>query len=452
MFVAKYKQDSQDYWKNTNKNLSNLSEKTKRLCDIALYEQIIYRKPKPLAVCTDGFEKYFPNCLRFNIFSFHDTEVRGGDDLDLIRSMYSDQAGSQANLDIVRFSDIDWVFIISLVLSFVALIFTYDTICGEKKAGTLRLMLSTSVQRHKILIGKYISIMLTLGIPLFIGLLANLLIVISSRDIILITCDWLKIFTIVLLSFLYLSFFVWLGMFVSSRTKHSAHSMVVLLLAWVGLTILIPSFGRIISETICKSPAPTELQRKLTEARKQISDDRNSGKFGENAGAFGGIAENPPGTAQMVNAQTLAFNQIYEDHLNKLIAPLTVGRSLTRFSPTVLYQCASETISGTGITRFKNLYQQAKRYQIDLKEYVRDKDAQDPESLHLLCSHTQAIKDWTVISKKPVDFDTIPKFQEQDLTLGQSLKLTIWDIGVLFLFNILVFTAAYVAFLKYDVR
>jgi len=437
VFVAKYRKESQDYWKETNENLSSLSEQTKRLCDVVRYRQTVYRKPKSLALCTEGFEKYLPNSFRFSVFS-----------------MYIPQARSRGNFDLGRFSDIDLVFITSLILSFVALIFTYDIICGEKEAGTLRLMLAASIHRHKILLGKYIGAILTLGIPMLLGLLVNLLIVISSREVMISAGDWLKILTIVLLSFLYLSIFVLLGMFVSSRTAHSANSMVVLLLVWVGVVILIPSFGRIISDAARQSPTEAELQRRLTEADKQIEDDCTSGKFGRNAGMFSSDPEkcNPPATARWTNARREAYNQVYEDHLNKMMVPVTFGRSFTRLSPTVLYQCASEVIAGTGINRFKSLYQQVKRYQQDLKEYIRSKDAEDSESLHLLCDHGQAIRDWGVISKKPVSFDAVPKFQERNLGLGQSLQLAIWDIGLLALFNMVFFAASFVSFLRYDVR
>jgi ABC-type transport system involved in multi-copper enzyme maturation permease subunit len=453
MFTVEYRQKSQEYWQNTNDNLSSLSEKTKKLSDLALHEQTVYRKPKSLALCTDGFEKYFPDCFRFDIFSLHKTSARWYSDFDLVRSMYSTKVSGRGNLDLVRFNDIDWVFIISLILSFVALIFTYDTICGEKETGTLRLILASAVQRHKILIGKYISVMLTLGIPLFLGLMISLLIVISSKDVVFHAGDWFKIVAIVLLSFLYLSFFVWLGMLVSSRSTNSANSMVILLLAWVGFTILIPSFGRIISETVCKSPTNAELHERIAEIGKRISDDNAAGKYGEHAGSFGkSFKENPPGTARMTNDSTEAHNKVYEDYLYKLIRPFIVGRSFTRFSPTVLYQCASEAIAGVGIKRFESLYLQVKRYQAELKDYVRSKDAEDPDSLHLLCAHHQAIRDWGVISKKPVSFESVPKFQEKDLALGESLRLAIWDIGLLVLFNLVFFAAAFVSFLRYDVR
>ena len=99
-----------------------------------------------------------------------------------------------------------------------------------------------------------------------------------------------------------------------------------------------------------------------------------------------------------------------------------------------------------------NLYQQVKQYQIQLKEYILSKDSNDPESLHLLSPNKDVVKNWKTVSRKPVDFDTVPKFQERDLGLGQSLKLAIWDIGLLALFNLVFFAASFVSFLRYDVR
>jgi hypothetical protein len=59
---------------------------------------------------------------------------------------------------------------------------------------------------------------------------------------------------------------------------------------------------------------------------------------------------------------------------------------------------------------------------------------------------------WRAISHDPVDFETIPKFQERDLGLTQSLKSGVWDIGLLALFNLIFFAASFVSFLRYDVR
>jgi ABC-type transport system involved in multi-copper enzyme maturation permease subunit len=95
---------------------------------------------------------------------------------------------------------------------------------------------------------------------------------------------------------------------------------------------------------------------------------------------------------------------------------------------------------------------QIKRYQADLKDYILGKDTEDPNSLHLLVANVWRVEKWNAISKRRVSFDTVPKFQERDLALGQSLQLAIWDIGLLALFNLVFFTASFVSFLRYDVR
>lgn len=148
----------------TNENLSDLRKPLGRLSGLAFHEQQVYRKPKLLSLCVDGYEKSFPNYVRFDVFNINLPEVKGS-----------------SNFTLGHFSDVNWVFIISLILSFIAFVSTFDSICGEKQAGTLRLMLAEAIPRHKILLGKYLGIMLTLGIPLLIGLLVSLIIVITSN-------------------------------------------------------------------------------------------------------------------------------------------------------------------------------------------------------------------------------------------------------------------------------
>jgi len=439
VFVDEYNQQLQDYWKKTNMNLSGLSEQSSQLYELAFYKQRIFRKPITLTLCAEGFEKSLPNCFMFNVFTADLPEIKG-----------------QSNFTVPHFSDIDWVFVISLVLSFVALVFAYDSICGEKEAGTLRLMLAGAIPRHKVLFGKYFGTMVTLGIPLLIGLLVNLIIVVSSEDIVFDGNVWLKIFTIILLSFLYLSIFVLLGLFISSRTAHSANCMVILLLLWVGLAILIPSFGRIISDASYDIPTQAELRRTRAEADGQISQNALNGKYGPYASSFNPDLNsphvNPPARARYDNALADAQNRITEEHHNQMLAQASVGRNFTCISPAVIYQRAGETIAGTGLNHCVNLYRQIRQYQADLKEYIRSKDSEDPESLHLLSPFKYAVRSWKTISHKAVDFDNVPKFQERDLALGESLKLAIWDIGLLVLFNIVFFAASFVSFLRYDVR
>jgi len=245
-------------------------------------------------------------------------------------------------------------------------------------------------------------------------------------------------------------------MFVSSQTGRSANCMAILLLAWVGLVILIPSFGRIISDVLYETPTQVELARKLAEVDEQMLNEAISGKFGDRAYSMGtNLSEpmnNPPARGRYKTECQNAKEKAREDHHNRMLAQAFGGRNLTCISPTVTYQRASEAVAGIGIKHCVDLLQQARQYQANLKEYIRSKDSEDPNSLHLIFPDEACAQSWKTISHKPVDFDTVPKFQERDLALGQSLQLAIWDIGLLILFNLVFFAAAYVSFLRYDVR
>lgn len=437
VFVKRFEKQSQDYWKKTNENLTRLSEQSKQLYKLAFYKQEIYKAPRALTCCVEGFESSLPNCIRFDAFTSDLSETKG-----------------QGNFILPHFSDIDWAFIISLILSFVALVFTYDSVCGEKEAGTLSLMLAGSVPRHTVLLGKYSASMLTLGIPLCVGLLVNLIIVVSSKEVVFGPNEWLRILTIIFLSFLCLSAFVLLGMFVSGLTAHSANSMVILLLSWVGLVILMPSLGRIASDLSSRNTTQVELHRKLDEASKRISNDAD--KFGDNAGSMAtdlkSPINNPPAHARYMIAKMNAKNQVLEEHHREMVAQISSGRNWVCLSPVVIYQRTSEAIAGTGISHCVNLRRQIKQYQDELKQYLRDQDVKDPDSLHLIFPEEQCARSWKAISHNPVDFDTVPKFQDRDFALGQSLKSAVWNIGLLALFNLVFFAGAFVSFLRYDVR
>ena len=438
IFVGKYRQQSNDYWKENNKNLSVLKTHAQHLENLAQHKQVVLRKPKVLTLCVEGYERSLPNWFRLSPYSIDLPEVK-----------------NRTNLLYPYFSNIDWGFIISLIISFMALLLSYDTICGEKEAGTLRQMLAGSTARYKILLGKYLGIMFVLSMPLLIGLLVNLIIVNISDVVVFRNEDWFKIIAIIFLSFLYLSIFVLLGIFVSSRTHYSISSIVILLFVWVGLVILIPSLGRIITYRLHKIPSRGELDKMLINCAEQFERDAEAGKFGEMPRYYGMDIEksNPRWRAKWANAMTNARNNILVKHLNAMIAQANTGRRVTCVSPTVIYQQASEAIVGTGINRWTILYHQIKRYQENLREYIRGRDAEDPDSLHLLFEYQGNFEEyWGAISKKPVDFDTVPKFQERDPGLGESLQSAIWDIGLLVQFNLAFFAAAFVSFLRYDVR
>ena len=432
VFVDKHKQEISDFTVESNKNLAGLNESAKNLSRVTSYVQTIYKQPKITQVFCEGFEKTLPNTFEMNVFSIRNPRTIG-----------------RTNFLFQRFADIDWVFVISVILSFVALLLTFDSLSAERERGTLSLIISNSLPRDKVILGKYVSAILTLMIPLFFGLLINL-IIINISGFVISGGQWLKITAFVGISILYLSIFLLIGILVSSRSAKSSSSIVMLLFIWVILVIVIPACGRIVSERFVQVPSRPEVDRRIEEARSEIW--KNAESYGKNAGNWAGDKldvdwVNPPARARLVNAITDTRNLINEEYINQIIEQVKFGRNVTKISPSVIYQSASEATIGTGVSRFGNLYGQLKIYKDILKSFIMDEDKRESESRHLLAEGHPIL-----LSQKPVDYNSIPRFSELDIPMRGALKTALWDIGALILLNLMLFMAVYVSFLRCDVR
>jgi len=437
LFQERYAQQKEDFQRHRRLNQTALRASTDHLYDLVMLEQTIHKPPQAITFCVNGYEDTLPDQFRFDPFVLRLPKVK-----------------ARHNAFLPHFNDIDWIFILSTIVSFMALLLSYDAVCGEKQAGTLGLMLSGTIPRFTILLGKYLGILLGLGVAIFLGLLFQLLIVTLTPEIQLSPSQWYQISTVVVLSLIYVSLFIWLGLFVSCRVHQENHSMVILLLIWVGLIFLVPSFGRLLSDVCCPAPTQSQRQRELASALETVDKAMQAGKFGPGAGSWNSYNDNPPAGARYYQARVSATNHAHEKHFNQMVEQVLTGRRLTAFSPRILYQRAAESIVGVGVYHVTALYQQVKDYQAQWREFITARDAQDPDSLHLLFQFPALwlAENWNVISKQPVDYQNIPQFRERPLALGQSLKSAVWDIGTLVLFNMVLSAAAFVSFLRYDVR
>ena len=439
VFVHQHRQALQDYWRHTNENLAGLSSQAEHLNKLPFYQQRIWAEPKVLSLCANGGEKYLPPFFTGDVFR---VDLR---DLE-----------SQGNFLLPIFSDVDWVFVISTLFSFIAIAFTYDAFSGERQAGTLRLILSQSVSRHAVFLGKYVGALISLGMPLVAGLFVSLLIVLCSGVTAISTGQWWGIVMIVILSVLYLSLFALLGLLASSRTAHPATGIVMLLCVWVVLVLLVPSLGRILSDTYYRAPSLTEFRRRVVESKERVFVDMRAGKYGANAFEADPNRDhpsnNPPAAARFWNAFVKSVDRVHEDQHRRMLLQARAGRRIARVSPVMIYQRAAEALAGTGVERHARLYRQIGDYQERLKTFILDTDAEDPNSLHLLFPFRYAVQSWEAISKRPVDFNAVPKFQERDLSPGAALRLVIGDMGWLAVLNLLLFATAFVSFVRCDVR
>jgi ABC-type transport system involved in multi-copper enzyme maturation permease subunit len=138
------------------------------------------------------------------------------------------------------FGLLDLSFIVKVILSLFAILFTYDAISGEKEIGTLRQSLANSVKRSSYIIGKLVGNLLLLLIPFIVPLLAGLLVLQFIPGISFAPEDWGRTALIALALVLYLVAFFSLGMAASALTRRTAVSFLVLLMLWVMFIAILP--------------------------------------------------------------------------------------------------------------------------------------------------------------------------------------------------------------------
>ncbi len=419
VFVGNYERLVSDYSQNRNENLNELRERTKKpapLYQVTSYNaQKIYKVPIPLQFLAEGHEEDLPNMFYVKAFRITGPQSR-----------------SRGNFMLWRFSTLDWTFVIGIIMSFAALILTYDGVSGERESGTLRLMLSCQISRATILFGKYIGAMISLAFSLVTGILLNLIIVNSSPFVSLGGVDWSKIAIVTGLSFVYISIFAFLGLLISSLARNSATSLIALLLVWAILVILIPSSGGLLASRLVEIPDQgrmyAQAMRAVWDAAISHPDRSGSPSFNWSPG------ESLPRAIAMSNA----WGKVFYGYISQLIRQVKLARKITRVSPKAIYEYACEGVAGTGLSHFESFFGQVRRYQEDLLWFVQTEAKKGDDDKNL--------------SELKVDFDAVPKFEDKPLPILETLGEMQLDVLLLFLFNVILFMGAYLSFLRYDVR
>ncbi|MDM7915732.1 MAG: ABC transporter permease subunit, partial [Candidatus Eisenbacteria bacterium] len=195
------------------------------------------------------------------------------------------------------FRMLDLVFLVGVVLSLFAILFTYDAISGERQDGTLKLALANRVPRARYLIAKGVGSWLALVVPLAIPVALSMLLLVVYR----VPMDgerWMRLGLLLAASLLYFTFFLALGLLVSALTRRPSHSFLIALLLWVMLVLIIPRAGIAISSQIVPVPGVAEIEGRRAEfARDAWAEHygRMEARLREERNAHGGPDREPPG-------------------------------------------------------------------------------------------------------------------------------------------------------------
>lgn len=223
----------------------------------------------------------------------------------------------------------DFVYIVSIVLSALAIFLSFDVICGDKESHTLSLVLSHSIPRSMLLLAKWIGGFTSLLVCLLPALVLMLLFLTASARVPLEAEHWIRLLVIIGFSFIYLSVFFTLGLLISTLTHRSATALILVLFIWVIWVLGMPR-GGILAAKVVKPIQPNFSFGLEKRAAKQ-------------------------GTVKEDQENLWKMDDVY---IAKVDGQMELGHRLSRLSPLSSYVFTCTTLAHTGIPDGK-YYRQA---------------------------------------------------------------------------------------------
>ena len=349
------------------------------------------------------------------------------------------------------FGELDLTLIVKIVLSLLAILFTFDAIVGERERGTLKLTLSNRVPRDQLILGKTIGGFISLMVPLVIPFVIGLIMLLIFPNLSFTSEDWIRVGSIFILFLLYMSVFFTLGLFVSTITGRSSSSLFILLFIWVTFIFVIPKAAVIVAGHINPIPSMHEvtaqkdafLQEIQGSSQKEVrewmeknpaSESSDATEWQEKFRAY--IEEYQQNATAKIDARNAELEQEYQAkrHRQQLLA-----LTLSRISPASSLSFGAMSIGKTGIQEHERFLNSIKSYKPLFTKWA---NARMMQSINFKNPTEQP---------KP-DISDMPMHEFTSMTLRDSLALAIPDFAVLSMMIIVFFTGAFVSFIRYDVR
>jgi ABC-type transport system involved in multi-copper enzyme maturation permease subunit len=435
--IGRYEQQLSEEQKIKNINEGNLEE-AGSWHDVARTGLKVIKPATPLGIFSSGLEESVGRTAT----------VKEGDFPLMEDSIYS-----TAPIFAV-FGDLDLTFIIKIVISLFAILFTYDMISGEKERGTLKLCLSNSLPRNTFLLGKSIGSFLSLLTALIIPLLIGLLFMITVGNVSLTGETWGRLGIITLSYICYMLAFFSAGLFVSAMTKKSAISFLVLLFLWVLFVLVIPKASMMIANEVYPIPGINEVRAQQMQLQRdywQQTWEKTSQEFEK----IRGTTTEQDRWRIMRELRNTVRAELEPDFLKRnenLItgfklqqANLTsLAMSISRVSPASALTYVGLNMAGTGFQDQENFLSQLTAYRERFTKYT-DAEEKKEEQQGRGFMHGP-------VAQGNLDLSGKPEYQFTPLSISESFNLALIDLMMMVIISIIFYSLGFVLFIRYDVR
>ncbi|HYA49320.1 MAG TPA: ABC transporter permease subunit [Burkholderiales bacterium] len=416
-------------------------EETKLIQDV-LYKggAKAFAPPSPLGFLSRGLELILPNIA--------ETPARRTD--PPVGMRLGNNQGRD-NLYEFFYGPLDLIFIVGVVMSFLAIILTYGAVAGEKEQGTLRQVLSNSVPRAKIILAKATANGLVLIIPFLLALTLSLTVLeVQGSPLAALAGAWTSIGLSVLICVLFIGTFFSLGLLVSALTKQAVPALITLLLAWVFLYGVYPRLSAAAAQILY----PVKSDARIALEKAQIQRDVNKDRDAE----IEKVAQTMPprdfesqtfkdGEAKQAEIRSryqakleASWKIIDRDVEERRKSKNTLTANIARLSPVSLFIRPLAELSRTGWLEYQQFQTEVRQYEGVLNRDIFGKDRE----VHM---NGGAMVSNAADPNAPAPVFTYVRTPEDGL-----VQNVLPDVLLLVLLNLIFFAGAFVAFLGYDVR
>lgn len=371
-------------------------------------------------------------------------------------------------------STLDLILITGILLSLLAILFSYDSISGEREDGTLKLVLSNHLPRPLLLTGKWIGGTLTIWVPYLIMLIIVAIILLINPAIQWNESHWISFSLIGIAGLIYLSLFYLVGMLCSILSRNSGTSILISLFIWVVFVLVIPNTSPFLASQLIEVPSVFKIEketRRITGVERDNIIRTNSialikqynDKYqihaekildGSQEEQKRLLSQTPELEPIIRNLRSELDNIVTEanKHQDKLAESLSenlrlrsvqqtkLSTRIASLSPYASFLFITTNLTDNGLDKEGSENRQSEAYTNILSEYLQKKKEEAQKA------------DATFNENSYIDLKDRPRFIYHSETIADRVKSTTSYWGILIIFNGLLLISSFIAFNKYDIR
>ena len=421
------------------------------------------------------------------------------------------KAENRDNPFLNRFFTFDFVSVLVIVISLMALLFTHDICTGEKETGTLKMMFSNPVSRASVLAGKILGTFFTLLPMLLFSYGLCILVILLYPEIHFTASEWMRIGLIFLLSIVSLLLFMVIGLFVSSGVQNSGTSIVICLVLWVTFLFIIPNLANYSAKSFVNTGSIENLKFKMKELDEEYLKKTweyenklpqpdwefvwNSQRNIDGTTLIGGASKSFFEKTKLSKEYAEPLRVDYADkkwsfckgYLANLENQQRFAQYISFLSPSQLFKESVNRLCGTSAQNHYLFMDQTRQYREDLIRYYKNNQffssylyftQQEQKSFMTADEMVKTLtkgeiksvtelnnvkNGWNLMNKgtlpdydwnkwRNLDLSNFPQFSYRSTGFQEDINHSLIHIGVMSALALLLFYLSFRSFIKYDVR